>query len=161
MRNQSEVCGKNSDIRSRAVPSPLASGKSIIRFRARTSPVDREYPGGVGSPSDIWTPMVPVIRQGASSDSALVETGPAAECPRWEVPSLAVAETPRASAVSPMYAQVRRGVRIRWRVCGMEIAFGSAAAGRVRTALRCLTLRRLRRARASGEAKREYGPKRS
>ncbi|GGZ49816.1 hypothetical protein GCM10010371_06470 [Streptomyces subrutilus] len=48
------------------------------------------------------------------------------------MPALAVAVTPRASAVRPMYAQVRWGLRIRWRVCGMESAFGSAAVGRVR-----------------------------
>lgn len=129
MRNQSAVWGKNSAIRSAAVPSPLASGKSIIRFRARISPVEREYPGGVGMPSDICTPMVPAIRQGARADSTVVATAPAAGLPRPDMPVLAVVVTPRASAVRPMYALVRRGVRIRWRVCGMEIAFGSAAAG--------------------------------
>ncbi len=154
MRNQSEVWGKNSASRSRAVPSPLASGKSIIRFSARTSPVEREYPGGVGMPSDICTPIVPAIRHGASADSTVVATGPAADWPRPDIPVLAVAVTPIASAVRPMYAPVRRGLRIRWRVCVMEIAFGSAAAGPVRSAPCALTLRRARRARASGEAKR-------
>ncbi len=91
MRNHSAVCGKNSASRSAAVPSPLASGKSIIRFSARTSPVEREYPGGVGSPSDNCTPMVPAIRQGARAASTVVATAPAADWPRPEVPVLAVA----------------------------------------------------------------------
>ncbi len=102
MWNHSEVWGKNSASRSSAVPSPFASGKSIIRFSARISPVEREYPGGVGMPSDICTPIAPVIRQGASADSALVATGPAAERLRSAIPVLAVAVTPRASAVRPM-----------------------------------------------------------
>lgn len=158
MRNQSEVWGKNSASRSIAEPSPLASGKSIIRLRARTSPVERAYPGAVGRPSDIWTPMVAEIRQGARADSALAALGPEVACPRPWMPPLAVAVTPRARAVRPMNAPVRQGLRIRGRVCGMEIAFGCAAAGRVRTALCALTLRPLRHARASKAAKRDGSP---
>ncbi|GAA3098231.1 hypothetical protein GCM10020254_49490 [Streptomyces goshikiensis] len=86
--------------------------------------MDREYPGGVGRPSDIWTPIVPAIRQGASADSAVAATGPAAEWLRVDIPVLAVAVTPRTSTVRPMHARVRRGLRIRRRVCGMESAFG-------------------------------------
>ncbi|GAA3488962.1 hypothetical protein GCM10018987_30450 [Streptomyces cremeus] len=39
-------------------------------MRARTSPVERVYPDGVGMPSDICTPWAPDIRHGCAAASA-------------------------------------------------------------------------------------------
>ncbi|GAA2457961.1 hypothetical protein GCM10010433_70040 [Streptomyces pulveraceus] len=106
--------------------------------------MERAYPAGVGTPSDICTPMVAGIRHGAMPAARPVATGPAeARLPIGSV-LLAVAIAAMTRAVAEASAIGRRWSRIRWRGFCIQAPRGPRQSAGPDCALRISLLRVVR-----------------